>query len=129
MTLTLQEQIRRINEIDKSEKALILIKAIESFLNISTVVNIVLNKYTSQSKDNTHYIKSIGLDIIDEFRNHDNYIFFEKELKRFCGFHEEDEVSSNTIFECCSEGEVDILKLKKELMDAANFLHDKTEEK
>ena len=124
MELTLKEQIERINALDKSEKALILIKAIESFLNISTAVNIVLNKYTSKNKDNHHYIKSIGLDIVDEFRNHDNYIFFEKELKKFCGFHEEDEVSSNTIFECCSEGKVDILNLKKRLIDAAVFLHD-----
>ena len=78
MVLTLQEQIRRINEIDKSEKALILVKAIECFLNISKVVNTVLNKHTTQRKDINHYIKGIGLDIIDEFRNHDNYIFFKK---------------------------------------------------
>ena len=86
MTLTLQEQISRINEIDKSERALILIKAIESFLNINKVVNTVINKHMTQRKDINLHIKSIGLDIIDEFRNHDNYIFFEKELKKVLWF-------------------------------------------
>jgi hypothetical protein len=59
-----------------------------------------------------------------QFRNHDNYIFFEKELKNYCGFPLDDEISSNTIFECCSEGKVDIMKLKKELIGVAIFLQD-----
>ncbi|MFE4525177.1 hypothetical protein ACFRCQ_24220 [Cytobacillus firmus] len=124
MEFTLKEQIRRINEIDKNEKTIILIKAIESFLNISLVVKIVINKYTTQREDINNFLRSIGLEIIDEFRNQDNYIFFEKNLKKYCGFQEDDVVSSNIIFECCSEEKVDILKLKKELIDAANSLNE-----
>lgn len=113
MEFTLKEQIRCINEIDKNEKTIFLIKAIESFLNISLVVEKVINKYTTQREDINNYLRSIGLEIIDEFRNHDNYIFFEKNLKKYCGFQEDDEASSDIIFECCSDETVDILKLKK----------------
>lgn len=122
MSLTAKEQISRINTIDKSENALMLIKAIESFLNIGKVVTTVISRHTSEKKYVNDLIKNIGLEIIDEFRNHDNYIFFEKELKNYCGFPLDDEISSNIIFDCCSEGKVDIMKLKKELIGVAIFL-------
>lgn len=128
MKLSLQEQVIRINNIDKNDKTFILIKAIESLLNINKVVNVVLNKYTTQNKVINNYIKTIGLEIIDEFRNYDNYVFFEKELKKYCGFLEEDEVSSDIIFQCSIDGKVDIVKLKKELIGAANFIHNESED-
>ncbi|MGP1907993.1 hypothetical protein ACTSEZ_07455 [Metabacillus sp. JX24] len=122
MSLTTMEQISRINTIETSKKALILIKAIESLLNVEKIVTTVLNRNTSEDKNVNGLLKNIGLEIVDEFRNHYNYIFFEEELKKFCGFPLDDEASSNAIFDCCSEGEVDIGKLKKELIGVAIFL-------
>jgi hypothetical protein len=48
MRLTVNEQIVRINTIDKNEKALILIKAIESSLNVGKVITTVINRHTSE---------------------------------------------------------------------------------
>ncbi|WP_299833701.1 hypothetical protein [uncultured Metabacillus sp.] len=119
MKYNLQEQIERINNIDKNEKSIILIKAMDSILSIDHVVDIVITKYKNEVFGKQ--IKNIGLGIIDEFRKCNNYIFFEKEFKKICGFHEDDKVSGEIIFKNFSENK-DIENLKKELIDLAKSL-------
>ncbi|WP_191557778.1 hypothetical protein [Metabacillus idriensis] len=113
MKSTYQEQIAFIKKIEEDEKGLLLIKALEDIFIVDIIVQRVIEIY------DTGISKNIGHAILDEFRDQNNYIFFENELKSICGFTKEDSVSSDIIFQCFSDkGKIDISKLKGKLIHA-----------
>jgi len=115
MKLTYQEQLEIIKKIDTDEKGLILIKAIENIFKVEKIVERIAEKSDNNSTINNDKIVSYA--IIDEFRTQNNYTFFERELKKICGFDEEHDISGDIIFQSTNEkGEIDISKLKEDLI-------------
>jgi hypothetical protein len=112
--VTFEEQVRKINQIDQNGKGVLLIKAIEDTFVVDKIVNQVLNKsmYKKQNIAN-----KVGQDIIDEFRMQNHYIFFEKELKLFCGFNSDDNLFGDIIFQCFTKKAFDLQKFKNELIE------------
>lgn len=120
MMYNLEKQIECIKNIDTQEKPIMLIKAMESILSIDDVVERVFEKHKNFVFENK--FRNIGLEIIDEFRISNNLSYFEREFKKYCGFHDDETISSDILFKYFTQKK-DIENLKSELIKLAISLN------
>ena len=120
MTYNLEKQIECINNIDKHEKPIMLIKAMESMLSIDDVVERVFQKCKNVTLEKE--LKDLKLEIIDEFRMSRNFKYFEKEFNKYCGFYDDETISLDILFEYLTQNK-DIEILKSKLIKLTIFLN------
>lgn len=113
MDNTLKHQIEQIKMIHSHK---ILLKSISNIFQIEGIVDKVIKKYAQH--DSKKLFRDLGNEIIDEIRSNSDYAFFERELKRICGFNEDDLIAGDIIFNFFSS-KSDIEDLIKDLIDLA----------